>query len=520
MILLGSITAWLVWNPRLYLTVIELGKLRSHFNGFEPPGREAIEKAKSATNDQNVLAILREIESGLFSLPGDTGSKTYSLRFYQDIWTPRALLAKRVNLALYEAMPNILIGVGLLFTFIFLAMALAEAIPAVKGSDPEAIKKAISGLLENASGKFLTSITGMFCSLVWTFLSKKNLEGLDDEIEELCVAMQRHVEDTGSEAAISAQIDILSGILEESREQVGQLKRFETDFAVAIGEAMGSRMQPAFEQLTTSITAALNALTEKVGSMSEDALKKMLTDFQQAISEHSGREMETFKQTLVEIAGQIKEAASKLEGAGGQAGRAMQEGSQLFGNALAAGASDLREAAGLLDQAMISAKATVNDMDETIERASVEGRRGLENLQGVLARLASTATEVGTLVAKIHSASGDFQGAATAAAGATQNLQKVIEEQNSLVNSVSTAARELGTSLVTANQEFRKSSETMAQTTKEMTAGVASYSQQLSELHGSLDESLARAIGSLNSTISELVDGLEDFLEEVAKARN
>ena len=515
-----SILAWSLTNPSLSHTISELRKLRSHFNGFEPPGRASLPQAATVTKDENILAILRETESGLFSLPGDMGQKTYSLRFYQDIWTPRALLAKRVNLALYEAMPNILIGVGLLFTFVFLALALAEVTPAIQNSKPNEIKGAISGLLKNASGKFLTSISGMFCSLLWTWFSKKHLEELDDEIEQLCVAMQRHVEDTGSEAAISAQIDVLNMILEESREQVGQLKRFETDFAVAIGEALGNRMQPAFEQLTASITTALNAFSEKVGSMNENALEKMLKDFQDAIREHSGKEMDAFKQTLVDIANQIRDAADKLEGAGGTAGKAIQEGGQVFSAALAGGAGDLRQAASLLDQAMITAKATVNDMDETIERASVVGRQGLEDLQAVLSRLASTANEVGSLVAKIQSASGDFEEAAAAAADATENLQKVVDEQNTLVNTVSTAAKELGTSLVTANQEFRKSAETMSQTTKDMTAGVENYSEQLAELHGNLDQSLAKAIGSLNGTISELVDGLDDFLEELRKGRS
>ena len=519
-IFIFSLLAWIYTDPSLSSTILELRKLRSHFNGSEPSGKSSLQVAAALTEDANILAILRETESGLFSLPGDMGLKTYSLRFYQDIWTPKALLAKRVNLALYEAMPNILIGVGLLFTFVFLALALAEVTPAIQNSDPDAIKGAISGLLKNASGKFMTSISGMFCSLLWTWFSKKHLEELDDEIEQLCVAMQRHVEDTGSEAAISAQIDVLNMILEEGREQVGQLKRFETDFAVAIGEALGNRMQPAFEQLTLSITAALNALTEKVGSMNEDALEKMLTDFQDAIREHSGKEMESFKQTLVDIAEHIKDAADKLEGASGSAGRAIREGGQVFGDALAGGAGDLRQAASLLDQAMITAKATVNDMDETIERASTQGRQGLENLQAVLSRLAVTATEVGSLVTKIQAASDGFEEAAAATADATENLQKVVDEQNTLVSTVSTAAKDLGASLVTANQEFRKSAETISQTTKDMTAGVENYSEQLAELHGNLDQSLAKAIGSLNSTISELVDGLDDFLEEIGKGRS
>lgn len=509
---------WFLWNPKINQTIDDLAKLRQYFDKNEVTDRSVIADALEQTKNKNIRAILLEIKSGLFELPGDLGVKTYSLRFYQDIWTPRALLAKQVNLALYDSAPNILIGIGLLCTFTFLAIALADVMPALSaGAQPEEIRNAIAGLLKNAAGKFLTSISGMFCSLLWTYFSKSNLDALENEIEALCVSMQRHVEDTGSEAAISAQISLLGEVLNESREQVGQLRRFETDFAVAIGKALGNQMQPAFERLTASITNALDNLTSKVGTMNEDALKKMLTDFQSAIKEHSGKEMEGFKQTLVDIAQQLKEAAEKLEGAGGTAGDAIKEGGKQFTDALAGGAGDLRQAASLLESAMVTAKASVNDMDETLERATVEGRVGLENLQNVLARLAGTATEVANLVATMQSASSEFNNAAKATAVAAGNLEQVVADQNDLVTTVSEAAQTLGTSLITANQEFRASAQTMSETTKDINSGIENYSQKLGELHVNLDESLAKAVGSLNSTISELVDGLDDFLEEVRK---
>jgi uncharacterized protein YukE len=512
--------AWFTWTPRIKATARALETVRQHLVRREPPGRDAISEAVQKTKDLNIRALLAEVQSGLVELPADLGTKTYSLRPFQDIWTPRALLARKVNLALYEAAPNILIGLGLLCTFFFLAIALADVIPALGGSaPPDTIRGAISGLLQNAAGKFLTSISGMFCSLLWTFASKRNLEALEDEVEALCSALRKHVEDTGGEAAISAQMALLGEILHENREQVGQLKRFETDFAVAIGKALGTQMQPAFERLTASITNALQALTDKVGAMNEEALRKMLADFQSAIREHSGKEMEAFKQTLIDIASQIKEAADKLEGAGGQAGEAIKAGGKEFTNALSGGAGDLRQAAGLLEQAMVTAKATVNDMDETLERASVEGRQGLTNLHEALGRLATTAQQVVNLVADIQAAGGDFKAAANAAASATGNLEKVVAAQTALVGTVAETAGTLATSITTVNTEFRTSAKAMADTTKEMTAGVKEYSQQVHNLHSSLDSNLANAIGALNGTVSELVDGLEEFIEELNKRR-
>jgi ABC-type transporter Mla subunit MlaD len=168
---------------------------------------------------------------------------------------------------------------------------------------------------------------------------------------------------------------------------------------------------------------------------------------------------------------------------------------------------------------MTTAKATVNDLDETLERAATEGDRGLSNLQDVLARLATTAQTVGSLVEGVRDISDDFKAAATAASTATGNLERVVQAQNSVVDTVTKTASDLGTSLTNANTEFKGSAQAMADTTKEMTAGVQNYSQQVAELHSRLDENLAKAIGSLNSTISELIDGLDDFLEEVNKRR-
>jgi hypothetical protein len=520
-IVLGAVLFWFRWNPRIKAVALELRNLQKGLDSSEIKGRQAITTAIEQTKDANVRNALREIQSGLFELPGDLGVKTYSLRFYQDILTPRVLLAKKVNLALYEAAPNILIGVGLLFTFGFLAIALADVMPALGPSAaPENIRSAISGLLQNASGKFLTSIAGMSCSLFWSYASKRNLENLEDEIEALCSAMQMHVEDTGSEAAISAQIALLSEILNENREQVGQLKRFETDFAVAIGKALGSQMQPAFERLAATISDALRALTEKVGTMNEEALRKMLSDFKNAITEHSGEEMEAFKRTLIEISEQIKTAAQKLEGAGGEAGAAIKAGGKELTDALTGGAGDLRQAAGLLEQAMVTAKATVNDMDATLEKALEQGKSGFEQLQAILLKLSSTAADVGTLVNTIQNVSADFKDSANAVSDTTSNLEKVVVEQSNIVSSVSNTANTLGVALTSANQEFRTSAQAMTDTTKEMTAGVEAYSQQLVTLHANLDENLAKAIGSLNSTVSELIDGLDDFLEEVRKGRN
>ena len=52
----------------------------------------------------------------------------------RDVWAPSRLLGRTINLQLAEATPNLLVGVGLLFTFLFLTVALTQATGALLGS--------------------------------------------------------------------------------------------------------------------------------------------------------------------------------------------------------------------------------------------------------------------------------------------------------------------------------------------------------------------------------------------------
>ena len=105
-----------------------------------------------------------------------TSTTSYSFRSHAETWTVRDALGGRLNLSLFETMPNILIGAGLMFTFIFLAWALADAGGAMGGVNTQAKDAAMKSLIANAGGKFTSSIVGLFCSLTWNWRAKVSLE--------------------------------------------------------------------------------------------------------------------------------------------------------------------------------------------------------------------------------------------------------------------------------------------------------------------------------------------------------
>jgi hypothetical protein len=77
-----------------------------------------------------------------------------------------------VDLRYHAALPNLLVGAGLLFTFLGLAAALSIAGGVVSGTSNER-NEALRMLLEAASFKFLTSLTGLALSLAYALSRAK-----------------------------------------------------------------------------------------------------------------------------------------------------------------------------------------------------------------------------------------------------------------------------------------------------------------------------------------------------------
>ena len=127
----------------------------------------------------------------------------------RDIWNPHTLLSRSLNLSLAEAIPNILVGVGLLFTFLFLSLALTHATGVLgAGANSEQIKDAIEGLLKAAGAKFLTSLAGLFSSIVWTLLAKHSFAGLSQASDHFVDALGKTVPVKGGELVMARQVQL------------------------------------------------------------------------------------------------------------------------------------------------------------------------------------------------------------------------------------------------------------------------------------------------------------------------
>ena len=472
------------------------------------------------TEDKQLKNLLIETRENLLEIEGDLGPEHYSLRNYPDIWNPRSVLAGKLNLSLFETMPNILIGIGLMFTFIFLAIALNDAGQAMDSSNTSnARDSAMKALIGNAGGKFITSITGLLCSLLWNWQAKVQIERLQSSVNELHYHLRKVAPDTAAQAVVKSQDAVFRELLKENREQVGQLKRFETDIAVAIAKAIGCELQPAFKSLGSELTEAIKALTDRIGNMNEDALQRMISQFIEEFRGSSTSEMKEFKEALINLALNLERAGTKITADVEIAG------------------STFGAAAGSLETAISKAEQTVTKLDASFEKAGSVVEQGSERFEAISDKLLSNIRSVDALLGGVDSFVSKMQQTVGTINSISDSLEDAVNSQKevstqfkegipllakglaSAVEEINSSANAASNALSTIRVELEKTKDSLDQTVTSLSTGVDQYTDKVKSLHLILDEKIGQAIASIGASVNGLTEAFEDIADAMQKSK-
>lgn len=170
-----------------------------------------------------------------------------------------------VGSRLLMATPAILTGLGVLGTFVGLAMGIGGL--DLGSENIQDLDKSISPLIKGSSTAFVTSVWGVTCSILFTLVEKilewfavrriRKVQSAFDSLaprytpEESMIAMHR---------SASQQEETLKGL------------------AVAIGEQMQKAMDRIGEGITEAVKDALGGQAQDLGKMSADLMSKALTE--------------------------------------------------------------------------------------------------------------------------------------------------------------------------------------------------------------------------------------------------
>jgi methyl-accepting chemotaxis protein len=531
-IFIGSLGLWLAWSIKIRSIKHIITNISFTLDESTLTPKEVLGLVQEECRSPIIESLLQETEEGLIELDDDFGQKAYSLRPYNEIWNIRTALSEGVNVPLFESMPNLLIGFGLMCTFIFLSIAIYSATAGL-GSGEGDPQKALENLLSSAAGKFVTSIAGLFCSLLWNWAAKSLLQEVDRSIGRLISRLKKLAPDNAPEIALANQLSIFKEMLNQEREQVGQFKRFETDFAVAIAKATGEALKPAFEGLAQE----LKQLSDRMSSINEDALAQMLEKFGNNLQQATASEMELLKNTLTALANSLNDSGTKIsEGfqeAGEKTVREIERAGLAIAESFGKGSENLKEATSALEKAILTTKGTINDFEEVVTSSVEAGSAGAQKIQElstslgtIVDKLIPTVANVGQLVQSIEGSVGNIQ-------SATKGLEDTVDAQAELIRSLKSFIPDFKSSLTAAFEEMKNTAGSIdrsltlacekignaSSTVDSLNSGVTAYTDRITDLHRSLDREMENAINKLGGAINNLEEALDEFSETINEQR-
>lgn len=248
---------------------------------------------------------------------------------------------------------NMFVGIGLVLTFLGIVVALNKAGAGLSGNLDQA-KLALTQLLAVAGAKFSTSIAGVSASLLLRYSERRNSRECQHLIDELCEWLERGLLYVPPQRLAVEQLDI-------QNQQLAQLKQFNTDLALQIGEK--------FQVAIAPVTASLGMLNENIASMSEGLGQGAA----KAVAEASGGELRALGQTLANLGEQLSSMGSTVGASGNEAAQQIR----LAGADFAQAAADIRGAFenlslqvdGMGEKLLTQAQAASEAQSEALRRA-------------------------------------------------------------------------------------------------------------------------------------------------------
>ena len=206
----------------------------------------------------------------------------------QDVFD-ESIINRHLNARFHSAVPGLLTSLGILGTFVGLTYGLAQ----VQGTfgDSTELKKGIEELLKGASIAFSTSVWGILLSVAFSLFEKREMKVVRLAVSHVQDLMNATIPRRTSEAW-------LSEISVQSSQQTRELKRFNTDLAVSIAQALdeklAARITPAMDKLVTSISALQDFKEES----SVDAIAKLVSEFTASLSKGSSQNIQELNGVL------------------------------------------------------------------------------------------------------------------------------------------------------------------------------------------------------------------------------
>lgn len=365
-----------------------------------------------------------------------------------------SLLYKHIGADGWSAVPNLLVGLGILGTFVGLAYGIG-GIDLTSSNDD--LKESIRNLLSGASLAFSTSIVGLFLSILFTIIHRLTIRSVAEEVRLFAEAADEVFPPLTLEQIAERQ-------LEQAKEQAAQLKQFNTDFATQLSDALSARLKEPFETISNGI----EDLKQAQGRASDETISKVVDEFQRTLTAAAGEEMRQMAETLGAMEKSLERSAEVFQKATGNW--------------------------------LISLEKTTESV-QRLEKFSESLESLHQGLEGSLQKVIGTLTLAAKTVEAYSSLSAE-----------TKELLARMENGFAELVRFGQTSREQWEQYVA---RFEQTDRTLATVFDELRKGWEEYGNEIQSYLNKLDDNTGSALDKMGGTIRDLCDALDELPEKV-----
>jgi hypothetical protein len=435
---------------------------------------ESLEKLHDELDRSNLVShIWREFRETLLSEESGGRKLIFNTRAANEFFSREEIVETNLGVAWYHAVPGVLTGIGLLFTFLAILFGLNGIVQ--PGTD-EIDQHGMIKLVESLSGKFLTSVCALFLATAFVGIEKRRTHKVDQAHKRFIRRVDQRFPRRSSE-------HLLEQIVSATSEQATQLRHFGADLSGRLKEGMTESFQPILERLAL----AIDKLEREKSETLQGSMTGILEEFRNLISNSAQGEISKLAEVL--------SGTSAVLQASNQQAMAFQDKMSAMMDSVGDSMRQQAEANGQLLERLTE---SVEDMSVKLGRASEESTAKVaEKIQGVLTSLEESSFR--TLEeSKKH----------------TQSLSQIVDSMSQRVegalNGVSGMMTDRISSLL-ANMEL--ASQAAATEAKRQSDAMVQLVQTMSER---VEAALAAASGSMSQTVGGLVSQTSQLSEATA----
>lgn len=527
-------------NKNTQLLYKETEKLRengfSYYNDF---------LEKISTN-KNIAHLWNEFDESLIKKDGSLENSLDSSYFFNE-----HSLASHVGSKFIGAIPGILLGIGLLGTFLALYVALSQL--NLGGSDTGAMKTSIIHFVEMVGIKFTASVWGILLSVIFT-IYEKTLEGkLSEKIKHLQDNIDKIFQRQTAEQNLSL-------MLSESKQQTSALNSLAETLTQRISEQfnpMINQMNNHLEQMPVHISNAigeslkepLEALQKNASNAAEtqsESLENIVQSFVEKLDQTTGDQVDGVQRLMSETTLKLTDLVTSINQISQEQNTIQRERetkmNELFNRTMTSFEEQMNQMKDVFATASTQASTAMNQMAEeqhniiTREREAIsqQSSKIADEMGQLLSTLATEATsrdskveELMTMISTQHT--NLFESNKYFAKQMEETVASIMNTITMKVADVQTIINESAGKLSTVPamlDSFANSSvnlQEFANTTKDATEHLSTTVAQLKDVENSINgqmETLNDVTQSMNKASSDSVEILTKSGEVTEQLQN